>query len=73
MDHIQEMIHAMNTMMQLVNCKSAFVKRSILMRTFNVMTQNEMEKLNGGALLGVGRNLIFILKRMLDNFKRPKY
>ena len=34
---------------------------------------NEMEKLNGGALLGVGRNLIFILKRMLDNFKRPKY
>ena len=43
------------------------------MRTFNVMTQNEMEKLNCGALLGVGRNLIFILKRMLDNFKRPKY
>ena len=36
------------------------------MRTFNVMTQNEMEKLNGGALLGVGRNLTFILKRMLD-------
>ena len=40
------------------------------MNTFRIMEKEEMEHVNGGAsLLGT---LIFLLKRQLEDFRRPK-